>query len=92
MGGANAHVPCPSLSKAVQDAGMKHLRRFSPQDPNEARPFPAEGAQRLGDCLLPTQLLVGPSLPVLGRQHRVQKQHPLSHPIPQIGRTLNGAT
>ena len=92
MGGVNAHVPCPFLSKAVQDAAMKHLCGFPPQYPNEARPFSAEGAQRLGDCLLPAQLLVGPGLPFLGRQHCVQKQHPLSHPIPQIGRTLDGAT
>lgn len=92
MGGANAHVLCPFLSKAVQDAAMKHLCGFPPQHPNEARPFSAEGAQRLGDCLLPAQLLMGPGLPFLGCQHCVQKQHPLSHPIPQIGRTLDGAT
>ena len=92
MGGANAHVPCTFLSKEVQDAAMKHLRGFPTQHPNEARPFSAEGAQRLGDCLLPAQLLVGPGLPLLGRQHCVQKQHPLPHPIPQIGRTLDGAT
>ncbi len=92
MGRANAQVPCPLLSKAVQDAAMKHLCGFPPQHPNEARPFSAEGAKRLGDSLLPAQLLVGPGLPFLGRQHRVQKQHPLSHPIPQVGRTLDGAT
>ena len=92
MGRANAQVPCPLLSKAVQDAAMKHLCGFPPQHPNEARPFSAEGAKRLGDSLLPAQLLVGSGLPFLGRQHRVQKQHPLSNPIPQVGRTLDGTT
>ena len=71
---------------------MKQLCGFPPQDPHQVRPFLAEATQRLSDGILPAQFLVCASMSHLRRQHCVQKQNTLSHPIPQIRGPLQWAT